>query len=62
MHIRGLRFITSEWGVIQGRCPRCEKDIRAVHIKKIVSQDHSGDKETGQPSPRDWMSPHLLGL
>lgn len=70
IHIRGLQLETPLSSIersgrrrlIQGRHLRCEGDIRPISIKKIISQDHSGHKESGQPSPHDWMSPHMLGL
>lgn len=70
IHIRGLHckvlcfFIASSGRLrlIQGQHLRCEEDIQPISIKKIISQDRSGHKETGQPSQHDWMSPLMLGL
>lgn len=40
--------------------PGVRKTSSQSALEKIISQDHRGHKERGQPSQRDWMSPRML--
>lgn len=60
IHVRGLHCKVVRFYRIQRAEARVSRSEWA--LKNIISQDHSGHKETGQPSPHDWMSPHMLRL
>lgn len=46
----------------KARISGVKKTSNQSALKKIISQDRSEHKETGQQSQHDWMSPHMLGL